>query len=197
MKKANKQLDIVFLLDRSGSMSNCVSDTIGGYNSFLKQQKKNSNSLITTILFDDKYEILHDRVKINEVNNISEKEYFTRGCTALNDAIGKAIKSLENKNPKKVLFIITTDGLENSSKEYKKSDIKKLITKHKDWEFLYIGANIDSYEEGSIIGIEKKNIANYDQSKIGVQKLFKSISKASTMMQEKDCIISSWKEELK
>ena len=163
MKKNNKQLDIVFLLDRSGSMSNCVSDTIGGYNSYLHEQKKNKNSLVTTILFDDKYEVLHDRKDITKIKDLTNKEYFVRGCTALNDAIGKTITTLESKNPESVLFIITTDGLENASREYRKEDIRKLISKHDDWEFLYIGANIDSYTEGSSLGIKTDNIATYEQ----------------------------------
>ena len=197
MKKNNKQLDVVFLLDRSGSMSNCVEDTIGGYNSYLNEQKKNKNTKVTTILFDDKYEVLHDRKNISEVKNITNKEYFVRGCTALNDAIGKTIKTLESKDPEKVLFIITTDGLENASVEYRKDDIRKLINKHSDWEFLYIGANIDSYKEGASLGLKQDNIANYEQSSSGVKKLFRSLSKASKMMEECDCVGTSWKEELK
>ena len=197
MKKNNKQLDVVFLLDRSGSMSNCVEDTIGGYNSYLNEQKKNKNTKVTTILFDDKYEVLHDRKDIDEVKNITKEEYFVRGCTALNDAIGKTIKTLESKKTEKVLFIITTDGLENASVEYRKDDIRKLINKHNDWEFLYIGANIDSYKEGASLGLKQDNIANYEQSSSGVKKLFRSLSKASKMMEECDSLGASWKEELK
>ena len=193
--KKTKKLDVVFLLDRSGSMSNCVNDTIGGYNSYLEEQRKNKNALVTTVLFDNEYEVLHDRTPINEVKNITEKEYFVRGCTALNDAIGKTILSLERVDPKKVLFIITTDGLENASREFRKSDIKALIEKHSDWNFLYIGANIDSYEEGQRLGIKKDNIANYEQSSSGVQKLFRSISKASKMVMEEE-LSGSWKDEL-
>ena len=195
MKKKTNQMDVVFLLDRSGSMSNCVNDTIGGYNSYLEEQRKNKNALVTTVLFDNEYEVLHDRTPINEVKNITEKEYFVRGCTALNDAIGKTILSLERIDPKKVLFIITTDGLENASREFRKSDIKALIEKHSDWNFLYIGANIDSYEEGQRLGIKKDNIANYEQSSSGVQKLFRSISKASKMVMEEE-LSGSWKDEL-
>ena len=91
MKKTNKKLDVVFLLDRSGSMSNCVEDTIGGYNSYLEKQRKNNNTLITTVLFDDHYELLHNRVEISKVNDITKEEYYTRGCTALLDAIGESI----------------------------------------------------------------------------------------------------------
>ena len=195
MKKKTNEMDIVFLLDRSGSMSNCVKDTIGGFNSYLNEQKKNKESLVTTILFDDKYEVLYERKPITEVKKLTEKDYFVRGCTALNDAVGKAIISLEQKNPKKVLFIITTDGLENASKEFRKQDIKALIEKHNDWNFLYIGANIDSYAEGQRLGISRNNIANYEQSTSGMQKLFRSISKASNMVSCEE-FDSSWKKEL-
>ena len=196
MKKNNKkEMDVVFLLDRSGSMSNCVEDTIGGYNSYLNEQRnKGYNTKITTILFDDQYEILHDRAPIQEVKNITNKEYYVRGCTALLDAIGKTINRLNTNN--KVLFIITTDGLENASKEYRKKDIQQLIKKHSNWEFLYIGANIDSYEEGSTLGIDRKNIANYEQSSKGVSKLFKSVSRACCSMIEEEKIDESWKEQL-
>lgn len=194
--KKTKKLDVVFLLDRSGSMSNCVEDTIGGYNNYLNEQKENNNSLITTILFDDRYEILYDRVPVNKVQKLTNKEYYVRGCTALMDAIGKTITNLEQKEPEKVLFIITTDGLENASREYRKEHIKSLIEKHNDWEFLFIGANIDSYSEGHNLGIKKDNIANYEQSTQGVSKLFRSLSKASTMMMEEKSIDSKWKSEL-
>lgn len=194
--KKTKKLDVVFLLDRSGSMSNCVEDTIGGYNNFLNEQKENNNSLITTILFDDRYEILYDRVPVNKVQKLTNKEYYVRGCTALMDAIGKTITTLEKEEVEKVLFIITTDGMENASKEYRKEHIKSLIEKHNDWEFLFIGANIDSYSEGHNLGIKKDNIANYEQSTQGIQKLFKSLSKASTMMMEEKSIGSKWKSEL-
>ena len=196
MKKNNKkEMDVVFLLDRSGSMSNCVEDTIGGYNSYLNEQRnKGYNTKITTILFDDQYEILHDRAPIQEVKNITNKEYYVRGCTALLDAIGKTINRLNTNN--KVLFIITTDGLENASKEYRKKDIQQLIKKHSNWEFLYIGANIDSYEEGSTLGIDRKNIANYEQSSKGVSKLFKSVSRACCSMIEEEKLDESWKEQL-
>lgn len=194
----NKQLDVVFLLDRSGSMQGSELDTIGGYNSYLEKQRKNKfNTKITTILFDDQYEVLHNRKDIKEVKNITEKEYFVRGCTALLDAIGKTINNLDKKvKDNKVLFVITTDGLENASKEYNKDKIKTLIQQHSNWEFIYIGANIDSYGEGTSIGIPRKNISNYSKSKQGTETLFRSINYLSECMYSEEKIDESWKKEL-
>ena len=194
-KKIEKEMDIVFLLDRSGSMGGMEEDTIGGYNSYLNEQRK-KNVKVTTVLFDDKYEILHQRENIKNVHDLTKKEYFVRGCTALLDAIGKTISLMDKEETKKTIFIITTDGLENASREYNKEQIKKLIEKHKNWEFMYIGADIDSYNEGAQLGIKKTNIANYSKSKTGVKKLFASIGKASSSFYEDACLGESWKEDL-
>ena len=196
MKKNKKEeMDIVFLLDRSGSMGGIEEDTIGGYNSYLKQQK-NNNVRVTTVLFDNQYEMLTNRENIKNVSYLDNKKYFVRGSTALLDAIGKTINYLDNENCKKVLFIITTDGLENSSIEFSKEKINKMIKKHDNWEFMYIGADIDSYHEGESIGIKKYNIANYTKSKKGVSQLFNAVSKASDAMYENSIISSDWKDEL-
>lgn len=192
MKK--QEMDIVFLLDRSGSMAGCESDTIGGYNSYIKNEK-NKNALVTTVLFDDNYEMLNERVKISDITELTNKNYFVRGSTALLDAIGKTINYLDHEGAKKVMFIITTDGLENSSREFSKNKIKSMIEKHNNWEFMYIGADIDSYSEGYSIGIKKENISNYRKDKKGVSKLFSSINKASEMY-SCDCLDASWKEDL-
>lgn len=194
-KAKNNEMDIVFLLDRSGSMSGIEKDTIGGYNSYINSQR-GKNVKVTTILFDGDYEVLYDRVDIDKVKKLTNKEYYVRGCTALLDAIGKTIQRIDKKNPNKVMFIITTDGYENSSRKYNKSQIKELIEYHKDWEFMYIGANIDSYAEGSSIGISEDNIANYKKSKFGVTKLFSALSSASKCYYENDELDQSWKEEL-
>ena len=193
-----KEVDVVFLLDRSGSMQGSELDTIGGYNSYLSKQRKNKfNTKITTVLFDDQYEILHDRKDIKEVKDITEKEYYVRGCTALLDAIGKTINNLDKKvKDNKVLFVITTDGLENASKEYNKDKIKTLIEQHYNWEFIYIGANIDSYGEGASIGIPRQNISNYSKSKKGTDTLFRSINYLSECMCMDKSFGNSWKEEL-
>ena len=196
MNKKNEEMDVVFLLDRSGSMGGIESDTIGGYNSYIESQK-NKNVRVTTVLFDDEYELLHNRVKISEVKKLTNEQYFVRGSTALLDAVGKTINMLEAANSNKVIFIITTDGLENSSIEFSKKQITKMIKKHNEWEFIYIGANIDSYAEASSLGIRSQNVANYKKSGKGVKNLFHAIGKLSCMMYDEDCIDESWKEDLK
>ena len=190
-----KEMDIVFLLDRSGSMMGTEEDTIGGYNSYIDIQK-NNNVLVTTILFDDKYEMLYNRKNIKEIKPLNNKKYYVRGCTALLDAIGKAITYMDKEKAKKVLFIITTDGLENASKEYTKNQIKEMIEGHINYEFMYIGANIDSYSEGSSIGISRKNIANYKKDKKGISKLFSALGKLSESYYEDSAICEDWKQDL-
>ena len=195
MKKKNNEMNIVFLLDRSGSMHGTESDTIGGYNSYINSMKKN-NAKVTTILFDDKYEILNKNTSIGNAKKLTTKEYYTRGSTALLDAIGKSISYMEELNKEKVIFIITTDGYENSSTKYTKDQIKKMISIHDNWEFIYIGADIDSYAEGSSLGIKTTNIANYEKSRKGINKMFGAVSKLSEMYQQESCIDESWKKEL-
>lgn len=190
-------MDIVFLLDRSGSMGGYEEDIIGGYNSYIEKQKKKSfHTKITTILFDNQYETLLDRVDIEEVKKLTKKEYYVRGCTALLDAIGKTIHHIEKQTKNKVLFVITTDGLENASREYSKDQVKELIESHKNWEFLYIGANIDSYKEGSTIGIKKTNISNYQKTKQGTRNLFNAIEIASDCLYEYSALDENWKKAL-
>ena len=194
--KKNKKMDIVFLLDRSGSMGGTENDTIGGFNSYIKQNKNNKfETNVTTILFDDRYELLHDRVNIKDVKELTNKDYYVRGSTALLDAIGKTINTLDNKDTDKVLFVITTDGYENSSREYDNKKIKKLIKKHDNWEFMYIGADIDSYAAGGNIGIRRENIANYKKNKKGVDLMFGAVQKFACSY-ACDADTSSWKEEL-
>lgn len=195
MKKNKNEMDVVFLLDRSGSMQGTEDDTIGGFNSYIDSQK-NNNVKVTTVLFDNNYEMIHNRKDIKSIDKLTNKEYYVRGCTALLDAIGKTIKFTEENTKNKVIFIITTDGYENASKEYTKEQIKEMIKGHTDWEFMYIGANIDSYSEGSSIGIKAGNISNYKKSKKGIDKLFSALGKASDMYYKEACVSETWKSEL-
>lgn len=192
-----QDLHIVFLLDRSGSMKSSELDTIEGYNSYLEKNKDNKNkTYITTILFDNNIEVLHNRKDIKEVSYLTNEEYFARGTTALLDAIGTTITNLTEKNKKeKVLFIITTDGLENSSRNYTKDQIKELIEGASSWEFIFLGATIDSYTEASAIGIKKENTSNYKKDKIGVMKMFNAVDKISKCIIE-DKALDNWKEDL-
>ena len=194
-KSTEKQMDVVFVLDRSGSMSGSEADTIGGFNSYLKKNKS-KNYLVTTVLFDDQYELLYERKKISEVEELDDETYFTRGCTALLDAVGKSIKLMEVLAKGKVMFVITTDGYENASREFKKEQIKEMITGHKDWEFMYIGADIDSYSEARSIGISASHTANYRKTKDGINMLYDAVGVACECCLKEESIGSDWKKNL-
>ncbi|WP_407421646.1 vWA domain-containing protein [Methanobrevibacter sp.] len=194
----SEDLDLIFLIDRSGSMHGSEEDTIGGFNSFIqKERKKELNTNVTAILFDDQYEVLYERKPINDVSDLTEDEYYVRGCTALLDAIGKTITTLNHKIENRVLFVIMTDGMENASVEYSKPQIRNMINNHK-WEFIFIGADIDSYSEAGNIGIRKSRVANYRKSKEGVEDLYCSIECATNALREDmDLDDVDWKENLR
>lgn len=194
----SEDLDLIFLIDRSGSMHGSEEDTIGGFNSFIqKERKKELNTNVTTILFDDQYEVLYERKSIDDVDELTEEEYYVRGCTALLDAIGKTITTLNHKIENKVLFVIMTDGMENSSVEYSKSQIRNMINNH-SWEFIFIGADIDSYSEAGNIGIRKSRVANYRKSKEGVEDVYCSIECATNALRsDRDLDDVDWKENLR
>ena len=172
--------ELVFILDRSGSMGGLEGDTIGGFNSMLKkQQSQDGECRITTVLFDGEYEVLHDRLDINAVSPITDKEYFVRGNTALLDAIGKTINKIGNAQKQskpeyqadKVLFVITTDGMENASSEFDYAKIKSMIENQKEkynWEFIFLGANIDAVEVANRFGIAKNRAQNFHNDSEGI-----------------------------
>ena len=181
--------EIVFILDRSGSMSGLETDTIGGYNGMLaKQKKEEGEALISTILFDDRVEVLHDRKNLNSVEPMTDKEYFVRGCTALLDAVGQAIRHIgdtqkalpDDEKPEKTLFIITTDGMENASKEYSYAKVKKMVEKKKKkhgWEFIFLGANIDAIDVAGKFGVAANRAVRYECDSKGTKLNFDIMSK--------------------
>lgn len=179
-----KDLELVFVIDKSGSMNHLEDDTIGNFNSVIKSQKESENEgnvYVTTVMFNQDNKKIHDRKDIKNVKDITKKDYRAGGSTALLDAVGNTINDLSNNESvkdHKVLFVIITDGYENCSKEFKKEDVKKLIdkkTKDEKWEFKFFGANIDAFEEGTKIGIRKDGILNFVATSKGMGEVFDNI----------------------
>lgn len=206
MKKGLTEL--VFILDKSGSMSGLEKDTIGGFNAMLKKQKAlEGECYITTVLFDHNYQLLHDRIDLKGVREITEKEYEVGGTTALLDAIGRTINKIKNaqKNTaedyraEKVLFVIITDGEENSSREYSLGKIKGLIEEQKKeygWEFIFLGANIDAVETAGQMGISPDRAQDFHADGEGMELNFQVMSEAVTKYREEAAIPKDWKEEI-
>ena len=180
--------EVVFVLDRSGSMRGLEKDTIGGFNSMIeKQRKEDGEALISTVLFDDKVEILHDRKSLDSVADITDKDYYVRGCTALLDAVGSAIKHVNkvqkeegDDRPEKTLFIITTDGMENASSKYTYEKVRKMIEKKKEknhWEFIFLGANIDAVSVAGKFGVAANRAVRYECDSAGTALNFNVMSK--------------------
>ena len=190
--------EIVYILDRSGSMSGLEADTIGGFNSMIEKQKQTGEkAYVSTVLFDDRTEVIHDRVPIEKVDKITSKEYFVRGSTALLDAVGGAIKHIinihkyarEEDRPDKTIFVITTDGMENASMNYNYKQVKKMIEKEQKeygWEFIFIGANIDACAEAERFGIKKERAVNYIHDDIGTKLVYEGVSQAMCAAMEAD-----------
>ena len=189
MKKIKNGItELVFILDRSGSMSGLESDTIGGFNAMIEKQKKQDGECyVSTVLFDDVSEVLHDRVKLADIKSMTDDEYTVRGCTALIDAIGGAIHHIGNIHkyarnedvPENTIFVITTDGMENASRKYSSDKVKEMIERQKEkygWEFLFIGANIDAVETAERYGISKDRAVNYVPDSSGTHILYESVS---------------------
>lgn len=188
--------ELVFILDKSGSMSGLEKDTIGGYNSMLEQQRKvDGECVITTVLFDNCYELLHDRIDIRAIGSISEREYFVGGSTALLDAIGKTIHKIgtaqkntaEDYRAEKVMFVIITDGEENASRQYSATQVKKMIQRQKErygWEFIFLGANIDAVETAGRFGIGADRAVDYVPDSEGTELNFRMMSETVATFRE-------------
>lgn len=205
----NKNLtELVFIIDKSGSMSGLEKDTIGGFNSLIEKQKKEpGNTIVSTILFSDVIDVIHDRLDIDQVPNLTSKDYFVCGCTALLDAIGQTLTRIihvqenlnEDEQPGKTLFIITTDGKENSSKEYSYKKIKELINMVKEkynYEFIFLGANIESEEEASKLGIDCDNAVTYKNDSEGIKLNYCALHEAITNVRLGDKLNKTWRKNI-
>ena len=197
--------ELVFILDRSGSMSGLERDTIGGFNAMIeKQRKEPGEALISTVLFDNENEVIHDRVDIREIQPMTDKEYYVRGCTALLDAVGGAIHHIgnvhkyarEEDRPEKTLFVITTDGMENASRKYTYDRLKMMIERQKEqygWEFIFLGANIDAAREAARFGITEDYSANYHADRQGTAVIYEAMSEAVCKVRACKPISADWK----
>lgn len=199
--------EIVFILDRSGSMGGLEADTIGGFNSMLLRQKKErGEAYVSTVLFDNNCDVLHDRLPIEKVEPITEKDYYVRGCTALIDAIGGAVEHIRNIHkyarkedvPEHTIFIITTDGMENASRHYTSDKVKRMIEeqKQKGWEFIFLGANIDAVETARQIGISSERAVNYRASRKGTAINFEAMSCAISDLRCNDQLGDEWRAQI-
>lgn len=201
------QTELAFILDRSGSMSGLESDTIGGFNSLLDKQKRESGSCtVTTVLFDNAYELLHDRIPLNGVRNITNQDYFVRGSTALLDAIGRTVdkvvsaqrQTAESERAEKVLVVIITDGMENASREYRYERVREMIEQQQKegWEFLFLGANIDAIKAASSFGIAADRAVNYRPDGVGTRLNYDVVSDAVCSVRAGQPLAVNWKKRI-
>lgn len=199
--------ELVFILDRSGSMAGLETDTIGGFNAMLaKQRKEPGEAFVSTVLFDNETEVIHDRAPLDQVEDLTQAQYYVRGCTALLDAVGGAIRHIGNVHryarkedvPEKTLFIITTDGMENASHRYTYPQVRKMIQEKQKhgWEFLFLGANIDAAAEASRFGIGQDRAANYCCDAQGTALNYTVISEAISQFRSSMPLAADWKEEI-
>ena len=207
-KVKNGLTELVFILDRSGSMAGLEDDTVGGFNAMIEKQKRESGEcFVSTVLFDHETEVLHDRVKLSRVPIMTKNDYSVRGSTALIDAIGGAIHHIGNIHkyarpedvPEHTMFIITTDGMENASHRYSSDDVKRMIERQKEkygWEFLFIGANIDAVETAKKYGIGEDRAVNYVADSKGTDVLYKAVGYAVSNMRASAPISREWRDEI-
>ena len=199
--------EMVFILDRSGSMAGLETDTIGGFNAMIEKQKGEAgDALVSTVLFDNDATVIHDRVPLQKVAPMTQKDYYVRGCTALLDAVGKAIHHIgnvhkyarEEDRPEKTVFVITTDGMENASRYYTYDRLKAMIQRQKEkygWEFLFLGANIDAAAEAARFGIHPDHAANYHADAKGTGVIYETISDAICNVRACQApLAANWKE---
>ena len=204
----NNITELVFILDRSGSMAGLESDTIGGFNSMIEKQKtQDGECYVSTVLFDNESEVLHDRVQLCDVPKMTFRDYTARGCTALIDAIGGAIRHIGNIHkdarpedvPEHTMFVITTDGQENASRRYTSEQVKKMIKRQKEkygWEFLFIGANIDAVETAAHYGIDQDRAVNYNADGEGTHILYASVANAVCSVRANAPLDADWSKEI-
>ena len=198
--------EIVFILDRSGSMAGLEDDTIGGFNAMIQKQtgEEEGEAYVSTVLFDNYTEVIHDRADIQKIQPMTRKDYYVRGCTALLDAVGKSIRHIGNVHkyareedlPEKTLFVITTDGMENASREYTYERVRKMIEHQKEkygWEFLFLGANIDATKEAARFGITEDRAANYHADSVGTAVIYEAVSEAVCNVRASRPMSKDWK----
>lgn len=197
--------EMVFILDRSGSMAGLEKDTIGGFNSMIERQKgEEGEALVSTVLFDNESTVIHDRVDVRKVEPLTERQYFVGGCTALIDAIGGAIHHIGNVHkyareedvPEHTVFIITTDGMENASHRYSSDEVKATVKRQKEkygWEFLFLGANIDAVETAARIGIGQDRAVNFHNDEIGVKLNYQTVGETVCSLRRNAPISADWK----
>ena len=200
--------EIVFILDRSGSMAGLEADTIGGFNAMIEKQKAEpGQALISTVLFDNDTQVIHDRVPLDRIQPLTDRDYYVRGCTALLDAVGGAIHHIGNVHkyarredvPRRTLFVITTDGMENASRWYTYERVKAMIEHEKQkygWEFLFLGANIDAAREAARFGIDADRAANYHADRKGTGVIYEAVNKTVTNFRAHQPMQASWKQEI-
>ncbi len=204
----NDLTELVFILDRSGSMSGLESDTIGGFNAMIrKQSSEPGQALVSTVLFDTDSEVIHDRVPLERIPELTDRQYRVGGCTALLDAVGSAISHIgnvhkyarEEDRPGKTLFVITTDGMENASRRYTYSKLKEMIERQKEkygWEFLFLGANIDSAREAGRFGIGRDNCADYLPDSQGTEVIYGAVCEAVSSFRASRPLAAHWKKSI-
>ena len=200
--------ELVFILDRSGSMAGLEADTIGGFNAMIEKQRgEPGEAVISTVLFDNETEVIHDRVSLDRVPALTEKEYDVRGCTALLDAVGGAIHHIgnvhkyarEEDRPEKTLFVITTDGMENASRRYTYDKVKTMIERQRErygWEFLFLGANIDAAREAARFGIRADCAADYHADSMGTEAVYESVCEAVCQVRRSAPLAADWKRKI-